>query len=235
MNELEYLKKYGDYTKKNIERVKNGEPVQYVIGNVDFFGNIINVDNRVLIPRRETEELVDYTVKYLKNMFNRKIDIVDIGTGSGCIAITIKKMIDSNVHAVDISTDALDLAKENARINNVDITFLEGDMLSPLCQKYDCIISNPPYISYQEDIMDIVKNNEPEIALYAPDKGLKFYKEIIKNSSCYLNEKNIIAFEIGWSQAEAIINYAKIYYPNSNIIKKKDMQGFDRFIFIINN
>lgn len=232
MTDLEYLKKY---YKGNIDdavkRLNNGDPVQYIVGDVDFYGNIIKVDKRVLIPRRETEELVEKTLKYLDNT---NLDIVDLGTGSGCIAITLKKMLPNiNVDAVDISRDAINLAIENAKINNVDINFYLGDMLNPLNKKYDCIISNPPYISYDEEVMDIVKNNEPNIALYASDDGLYFYEEILKNCKNFLKDKFIIAFEIGYNQGDRIVNLAHKYLDNVDVKIEKDLQGFDRFCFII--
>ena len=116
MTDIEYLKKYynGDI-EEAIDKLNNGIPVQYIVGNVDFYGNIIKVNENVLIPRFETEELVNKTIDYIKSNFNKKVDIVDIGTGSGCIAITLKKEIDCNVDAVDISSGALEVAKENAR------------------------------------------------------------------------------------------------------------------------
>jgi len=107
-------------------------------------------------------------------------------------------------------------------------------MLEPLNKKYDVIISNPPYIAYDEEIMEIVKNNEPNIALYADDNGLYFYKEIIKNSKNYLKEKNIIAFEIGQNQGNDIKEYALKYYPDAIVSIEQDLQGLDRFVFIIN-
>lgn len=230
MTDLEYLKKY---YKGNIEdaikRYENGEPVQYIVGDVDFYGNIIKVDKRVLIPRFETEGLVEIALKYLSNT---KLDVVDLGTGSGCIAITLKKKLPNiNMDAVDISNDALDLARENAKLNNVDINFFNGDMLKPLNKKYDCIISNPPYISYDEEVMDIVKNNEPINALYADNNGLYFYEEILKNCKKYLKDNYYIFFEIGYSQGYKIKEIALKYLVCSVEIKK-DLQGFDRYIII---
>lgn len=165
MTELEYLKKY---YKGNIDeakkRLNNGEPVQYIVGDVDFYGNILKVDKRVLIPRPETEELVEKTLKIINNEFNNNISIIDLGTGSGCIPITLKKQLpQSDVSAVDISLDALEVARENALLNKVDINFIHSDMLNSVKGKFDIIISNPPYIRYDEEIMDIVKNNEPHI------------------------------------------------------------------------
>lgn len=231
MTPLEYLEKYGNPTKENIDRLNNGEPVQYIVGNVSFYGNIIDVDKRVLIPRFETEELVENTVKYIKK-YNYK-SIVDIGTGSGCIAITLKKFFpEILVDAVDISKDALEVAKKNADKNNVNINFYEGNLLEPLSKKYDVIISNPPYIAYDEEIMDIVKNNEPHIALYASNNGLYYYEEILKNVYKYINNNGLIAFEIGYNQGEEIKKLASKYLNKHDFEIKKDMTGKDRMVFI---
>ena len=231
MTPLEYLEKYGNPTKENIDRLNNGEPVQYIVGNVSFYGNIIDVDKRVLIPRFETEELVENTVKYIKK-YNYK-SIVDIGTGSGCIAITLKKFFpEILVDAVDISKDALEVAKKNADKNNVNINFYEGNLLEPLSKKYDVIISNPPYIAYDEEIMDIVKNNEPHIALYASNNGLYYYEEILKNVYKYINNNGLIAFEIGYNQGEEIKKLASKYLNKYAFEIKKDMTGKDRMVFI---
>jgi len=236
--EIQYLKKYlpNDLLEKGIERLQSGEPVQYIIGNVNFYGYIFKVNHNVLIPRFETEELVSKTIDYLQQYFSDNIDIVDLGTGSGCIAITLKrKLSNSKVTAVDISKEALEVALENAKINNVDIEFKQGDMLKPLNKKYDLIISNPPYIAYDEPVMDIVKNNEPHVALYADNDGLKYYEEILKDASNYLKEKSLIAFEIGESQGEKVKEIAQTYFPNSIIKIEKDMQERNRFVFIFNN
>ena len=236
MNNLEYLRKYIEPSKleEGLKRLKNGESVQYIIGNVEFYGYKFNVNKNVLIPRFETEELVEKTIKYIKKYFNKKIDIIDLGTGSGCIAITLKKEIDCNMDALDISVDALEVAHENAKINNAEINFINDDMLNPLNKKYDVIISNPPYISYDEEIMDIVKNNEPNIALYAKNNGLYYYEEIIKNANKYLKEKNIRAFEIGYKEGEYLKEYSKKYFKDAIIKVEKDLSGKDRFLFIIN-
>lgn len=235
-NNIEYLKKYlKDKTlDEGIELLNKGIPVQYIVGNVDFYGYNFKVNENVLIPRFETEELVEKTIKYINKYLDKKVDILDLGTGSGCIAITLKKELDCNVDAVDISPKALEIAKLNAKNNNVDITFYEGDMLNPINKIYDVIISNPPYIAYNEEIMEIVKNNEPHTALYAEDNGLKYYKNIISNANKYLKEKSIIAFEIGEKQGKLILEYAKNYFKDSIITVEKDMQNRDRFVFIIN-
>ena len=231
----EYLKKYvTENIEEAIERYKNGEPVQYIIGDVNFYGNTIKVNKNVLIPRFETEELVEKTIKKIKNKFNKKIDVLDLCTGSGCIAITIKKEINSNVTATDISSDALEVAKENVNLNNVDVKLINSDLFNNIDGKFDCIISNPPYISYDEEIDEIVKNNEPNIALYAPNNGLYFYEEILKNIKKYLNDEFIIAFEIGYKQGESLVELANRYLNNVTISVEKDLQGRDRFLFIEN-
>lgn len=233
MDSLEYLKKYykGDI-KEGIEKLNNGIPVQYIVGNVDFYGNIIEVNKNVLIPRFETEELVSKTIERINKKFKDKIDILDLGTGSGCIIISLKKIVNSSCDAIDISLKALEVAKKNALNNNCDINFIENDFLNNYNKKYDVIISNPPYISYDEQIMDIVKNNEPEIALYASCNGLDCYNEILKNIKNNLKEKFIIAFEIGYNQAIDIKKLINKYLDNVNIYIEKDLQGRDRFIFI---
>ncbi len=238
MTDIEYIKKYSkkEDINKNLEELKKGKPIQYIIGNVNFYGNIINVNENVLIPRFETELLVEKTINYIKKYFKNP-KILDIGTGSGCIAITLKKELkNSIIDAVDISNSALKVAKENAKLNNVEINFIEGNILDNINSKYDIIISNPPYIKEDDtEIMDIVKNNEPHIALFAKDNGLYFYKEIIKNSKEKLNKKSIIAFEIGYKQANDIKNIAEQYYPHSKILVEKDLNNLDRYIFIFNN
>ncbi len=233
MTDFEYIKKY---YKGNIEdaleRLNKGEPVQYIIGEVNFYGYNIKVNKNVLIPRYETELLVDKTIKRIKKQFKSKVDILDLGTGSGCIAITIRKELDSNVTALDISKEAIEVAKENAKLNDVDIDFINKDMTTYKDKKYDVIISNPPYIKYDEEIMDIVKNNEPHLALYADDNGLYYYKKIIDNIPYITKDKYLIAFEIGNKEAKDIMEYAKKL--NANIEVEKDYSDNDRFIFITN-
>lgn len=241
-SDLEYLKKYiqdnnldDTYYNQCLKELETGKPIQYIIGNVDFYGNIINVNKSVLIPRFETELLVDKTIKKIKNIFaNQKIDILDLGTGSGCIAITLKKEINSNIDALDISIDAIEVAKNNAKKNNVEINFINQDMTMYKEKKYDVIISNPPYIRHDEEIMEIVKENEPHLALYAKDNGLYFYKHIIDNIPYITKDKYLVCFEIGYTQATSIINYAKTKLNNINISVEKDYSNKDRFIFINN-
>lgn len=236
MTDIEYLKKYydGDIT-SGIKRLEQGEPVQYIVGNVDFYGYKINVDKRVLIPRFETEELVENTINYIKKYFSLPIDILEVGTGSGCISIALKKELENaNITASDISRDALEVAKLNAKENNADITFVNTDIYKGITKKFDCIISNPPYISKSEKIMDIVYNNEPYLALYAENDGLYFYEEILKNAKNILKDKYLICFEIGNTQGEQIKKISNKYLNNAKVIIKKDLEKRDRMIFIYN-
>ena len=236
--EIEYLKKYlkDKDMETAIKELENGVPVQYIVGNVDFYGNIFKINNNTLIPRFETELLVEKTIKYINKYFNNEIKILDIGTGSGCIAITLNKLLDNSmVTAVDISKDALDVARENNKINNTDVNFIESDVFSNINDKYDVIISNPPYISYDEDIMDVVYNNEPHMALYADGNGLYFYDKILRECRKYLNDRFLIAFEIGYKQGNDILNIINKYFDNVNISLEKDYSGRDRFIFILNH
>lgn len=232
MNNIEYIKKYGNpyEYETNLKRLNNGEPVQYIVGNVNFYGFSFKVDKRVLIPRFETEELIEKTLKFVDK--NKKLEIIDLGTGSGCIAITLKKFLaNSNVTAYDISSEALLVAKENAKINNVNINFVNQSMEN-IDGVYDLIISNPPYIAFDEQIEEIVKNNEPNIALYADNNGLYFYDVILKQAINHLKSDGLIAFEIGQNQGLDIINLINIYLPNWEYQLVKDLSGLDRFIFI---
>lgn len=237
MKNREYLERYlrNDKLDEGMELLNKGISPQYIVGNVDFYGNIINVDSRVLIPRFETELLVEKTIHYVENLFNRKVSILDIGTGSGCIAITLKKEIDCDVVASDISLDAIDVAKRNAINNKVDILFVNSDIFSNIEDKFDVIISNPPYISYDEEIDDMVKNNEPSLALYASNDGVYFYDKILSECAKYLNDRFLIAFEIGYTQGDRIINLAYKYLGEDvNVKVEKDYSDKDRFVFIWN-
>ena len=163
--------------------------------------------------------------------------IIDIGTGSGAIAISLSKELNKHIYASDISQKALEVAKENSKNNNANITFFEGDMLKPYIEnniKVDIIVSNPPYIKEDDEIEDIVKNNEPNIALYAKNNGLEFYESILKDANKVLNDKFLIAFEIGYMQAEDIKNLAFKYLGNVKVEIKQDLSKKDRMLFVYN-
>jgi len=232
--ELEELKLVSKDFKSDYKKVLNGYPIQYLIGYVNFYGYKINVNENVLIPRYETELLVEKTIKYINKIFNKKINILDIGTGSGCISIALSKETNSNLIACDISDKAIDLAKSNAKINNVNIKIIKSNLFENIKETYDVIISNPPYIDKKEKVMEMVDKYEPHEALYAPNNGLYFYEEILKNAKDYLNDKFIIAFEIGWWQANLIKSIAETYFKNSKILIEKDYTDRDRYLFIIN-
>lgn len=240
MNDIEYLRKYlkDKDLDTALKELESGIPVQYIAGNTNFYGYDFKVNRNTLIPRFETELLVEKTYNYIKKYFNKdNIKILDIGTGSGCIAITLNKLLNScDITGIDISSEALEVAKENNIINNTNVKFIESDIFSNVSDKYDVIISNPPYISYDDiEVMDIVKNNEPHLALYAKDNGLYFYDKIIKDSSKYLNDKFIMAFEIGYKQGKDITKIVNKYYKDINMSVEKDYSGRDRFVFIWNH
>lgn len=238
MTDIEYLKKYFQGNIEDaIKRLESGEAVQYIVGNVDFYGYNFKLNKNVLIPRFETEELVKNTIDIIKEKYgNKTINILDIGTGSGCIAITLKKELsNSKITAIDISDNALNVAKENAKLNNVEITFKQSNVFQNINEKYDVIISNPPYIKEDEQIDYIVKSNEPHIALYAGIDGLDVYRQILKNCRKFLNHKFLIAFEIGETQGNDIKSLAEKYLKNIDIKIKKDIYNRDRFIFITKN
>jgi release factor glutamine methyltransferase len=232
--ELEELKLVSKDYESDYNKVLKGYPIQYLIGYVNFYGYKINVNKNVLIPRYETELLVDKTINYIKKTFNDKVNILDIGTGSGCISIVLNKEINSNVTACDISDKALEVAKNNSKINDCSIKFINSDIFKNIDSKYDVIISNPPYIDKSEKVMEIVDKYEPHEALYASNNGLYFYEEILKNAKDYLNNKFIIAFEIGWWQANLIKSIAESYFKDSKILIEKDYSNRDRYLFIIN-
>lgn len=236
MTNEELIKKYVDKSKweESFKKLENGIPVQYIVGNVDFYGNVINVDERVLIPRFETENLVAKTINYAKKIFSNSISIVDLGTGSGCIAITLKKELDSKVVAIDISQEAINLAKENAVNNNVEIEFKLGNMGEILPGKYDLIISNPPYIPNDGFVEKIVKDNEPNLALFAEDSGLFYYKKILSYAFDCLNKPGLIAFEIGDNQKELLEEYLNNNFNYKHYKFETDLAGMYRYLFIFN-
>ena len=223
---------------KNIEedykKLIKGYPIQYLIGYVNFYGNKILVNEDVLIPRYETEYLVEKIINRIrKHLKDETIKILDLGTGSGCIAISLGKELNCEVDAIDISAKALNLAKQNAKENNIKINYIKNDMLNGFNKKYNVIVSNPPYISRTEKIMDIVRLNEPDEALYADNNGLYYYEQILKNIYNNLEDRFIIGVEIGYKQAKDIIKIINKYLDNVKITVEQDLSGKDRYIFIV--
>ena len=225
--------KYFDNLEEVLDEIKNGYPIQYLIGNVYFYNSLIDVDKSVLIPRPETEFLVEKIIKLANEKFNKKINIIDLGTGSGCIAIALKKSLNADVWGIDVSAQALDVAKNNAKINELEINFINADMINPLTNNYDIIISNPPYIGENDYVDESVKKYEPNIALFANDNGMYFYKKIISNNINRLNKNGFMAFEIGDNQKKDLEKIL-ISLNVSNFKFEQDLTGRDRYLFIFN-
>lgn len=224
-----------------IKRLVAGEPLGHVLGFEWFYGYRFKVNEDVLIPRPETEELVANVLaaydEYFSNVEN--VMAVDIGTGSGAIAISLKKE-EPNLHmmATDISEKAVLVAKDNAQENEAVVSFLVGDMLQPLIErdiKVDILISNPPYIPKEEVMEDSVVNYEPHVALFGGEDGLKFYRVIFENAPKVLKDKAMMAFEMGYNQKEALSALAKSYFPEAKIEVMKDMNSKNRMLFVYLN
>ena len=234
--DLEVKEEQTNQYKKAILAMQEGKPLQYVLGKVNFYGNTFYVDERVLIPRFETEELVENTVNYIKKHFKEPVDIIDLGCGSGVIGLTLEKKVSTNsVDLIDISKEALEVAKINKDHLQSNANLIESDMLEKIDKKYDIIISNPPYIRTNEEIEEIVKNNEPHQALYGGEDGLDFYRKILNNVQKNMKEKCLIAFEIGCEQSTSIEKLAKESLGNVKVECKKDLSDKDRMIFIFKN
>lgn len=246
MSSPELYSHLGDECSKEIEEkfkkaldlhVIDNKPVQYIIGLAPFYGYDFKVNENVLIPRYETEELVENVLlKYDEYFKGQEVRVCDVGCGSGCIGITLKlEEPKFDVTITDISKDALEVARANATKLGANINILQGDMLEPLKgQKFDILVSNPPYIPDDEEVMSLVKDNEPNIALFGGKDGLKFYDIILSGAKDILNEKSIIAFEHGYNKREEMRTLCKKYFPHSTIISLKDMQGLDRMTIVLN-
>jgi release factor glutamine methyltransferase len=226
--------------KRLIERRVCKEPIFYILGYREFWSIKVKVDKRVLIPRPDTELLVEEVLKIIKynNDFDKnQVNILDIGTGSGVIAISLAKEINnSKISAVDISKDAIELALENAKTNFLDsnIIFYVGDLFSPFDIKssFDIIVSNPPYISEEEwgDLPEDIRIYEPRIGLYGGKDGLYFLKKIISEAPLYLKDKGWLILEIGYNQGDKVKNMFNEsgYFYTPEIIK--DYGGFNRVV-----
>ena len=221
-----------------MKRYMDGEPIQYIKGKETFFSRDFTVNENVLIPRYETEELVENILYRIDDYFEdyQTIDLCDVGTGSGAIAISLaleeRKL---NVVATDISQDALEVAKLNAKDLGANIEFYQGDMLAPLLErqiKVDIFVSNPPYIPQEQDIESVVKDNEPHVALFGGQDGLYFYRLIFSQVKDLLKERALLAFEMGFDQRELMEEAIEQYFPNTPYEIIKDMNGKDRMLFI---
>ena len=224
---------------KNIlKRLQKEEPIQYILGNTEFFGLPFQVNEHTLIPRPETEELVEWIldeVKQLQILTNHKLKILDIGTGTGCIPITLAKNLKNvEVSAIDVSKKALKIAQQNALLNNVEIHFLEVDILkvNQLPKQYDIIVSNPPYVRELEkvEIKNNVLQNEPHLALFVDDENpLIFYKKITDLAKQYLTTNGLLFFEINqYLGKETLAMILEKGFQNN--ILKKDLLGNDRLV-----
>jgi release factor glutamine methyltransferase len=216
----------------SLERLKKGEPIDYILGQTIFYGLTISVNKNVLIPRPETEELVEYVICHLKHPSSH---ILDIATGSGAICCALKASLpQAFLYASDISQEALDVAKENANRLNLLIDYRLGDMVEPWREeheKFDWIISNPPYISEVNSIDVNVLKYEPKLALIA-NPSTKFYQIILKNCQNLIKKDGAFIFEINPTDADALVKMSQEYYPHATIKVIKDINQKNRFIVI---
>ena len=218
--------------KEILKELKTAKPYQQILGYTEFYGLKFFVDENVLIPRPETEELLEITIQRLKNLKIKKLKILDVGTGSGIIPITLKKHFpDAEVSAMDISEKALEIAQKNADFHKTKINFIQADYLNTnLTVNYDVIISNPPYIGIDEnaEIEESVKGFEPNIALFSPTSdALIFYRKIAKDADKFLNEKGMIFLEINQKLGNETLELFK-NFSESELVK--DLSGNDRFV-----
>ena len=219
---------------KCVERLKQGEPVQYIVGKTEFYRLEFFVNSDVLIPQPDTEILVEEVINIYNENYkskNIKVSMLDLCTGSGAIAICLKKVLkEVEVFASDISKKALDVAKKNATQNKTEINFIESDLFENINTKFDIIVSNPPYI--ERKILDTLPEevkHEPVLALDGGEDGLDFYKKIAKEAKKYLNENGILALEIGFDQKESVIRLME-QEGYKEIYSKKDYSGNDRIV-----
>jgi len=220
-----------------VEEHVTGRPFQYIIGQESFYGRDFLVNEHVLIPRPETEELIEEVRKRTTKLFDRMkpIQIADIGTGSGAIAVTVKNEIpNAFVTATDISSEAILVAKQNAKRLEVNIEFKQGDLLEPIAdQKWDVILSNPPYIGSHEaeSLSDTVIDYEPHLALFAAEDGLQLYRKMVEQLPSVMNVPSFIGFEIGYTQGPVVQEMLQNAFPRALVEIVQDINQKNRFVF----
>lgn len=241
MNKPDYISKpdwdilITKYSENKLKKhLKRNYPYQYLIGNVEFYNSKIIVNKNVLIPRWETEDLVDKIVKKIKKSKFKPKTGLDLCTGSGCIAISLSKELEVPFIAVDTCKKALKVAKENVAINKANVSLIKSDVLKgKLIGTFDIIVSNPPYVGYNEPV-DKETEYQPKKALYAKNNGLYFYEVLLEKIKDNLSNKYLIAMEINSALKDKILEIAKNNYPDSIITIEKDLYSKDRFLFITN-
>lgn len=237
INELDKkeLIKLNKWNKLTMSLLEKDYPVQYIIGYVDFYGLKINVNEFTLIPRYETEYLIELTLKEIKKLNLDNPKILDLCTGSGAIGLTLKSLLPSSeVTLSDISKDALMVANKNKNELNLDVNIIESDLFKNIQGKFDVIISNPPYVMTNETLPKDVLY-EPHLGLYSGPKGIDHIEEIFKNIKSHLNNKYLIALEINEKSEPDITNLIKTYFEkNINYKFMKDLAGKTRYLFITN-
>jgi len=237
INELDKkeLIKLNKWNKLTMSLLEKDYPVQYIIGYVDFYGLKINVNEFTLIPRYETEYLIELTIKEIQQMNLTNLNILDLCTGSGAIGLTLKSLLPSSeVTLSDISKDALMVANKNKNELNLDVNIIESDLFKNIQGKFDIIISNPPYVMTNETLPKDVLY-EPHLALFSGPKGIDHIEEIFKNIKSHLNNKYLIALEINEKSEPDITNLIKTYFEkNINYKFMKDLAGKTRYLFITN-
>lgn len=217
-----------------IAKIDEGYPIAYLIGDVSFYGYPFKVNENVLIPRFETETLIEKTIKLIKILNLENSNLIDLGTGSGVIAITLKKEIPSlNITAIDKSKEALKVAIENSKLNNVNVDFQNQDIFNyELPENISIVISNPPYIeedsNYNQNVL-----YEPKEAIFVSNiNPLIYYEQILKIAKEQITKKHLIAFEIDEDHKEDMHKLCKKYFPSDNIVIEKDLAGKNRYAFI---
>lgn len=220
------------FVKGIFQQLAAHKPAQYIIGQADFYGMQLKVDERVLIPRPETAELVELI---LAENPEANLSVLDIGTGSGAIALALAKNRPNwSVTAADISQDALDLANENAKNQNLQIFLKKSDCFTEISEKYDIIVSNPPYIS-REDESEVGLNvlySEPHLALFADEDGLAIYRRIAEDAKDYLKDGGKIYLEIGYKQGQSVPKLFRKHLPEKRVRTLKDQFGQDRMVVV---